>query len=400
MDSHPVPESRRKHLEEVREWLRVNVNDATGLREICIVNLAIDWERFPAELTGHFDIEGGGAQRYCGFRFKVSITGKAEIGPPMFGSPLGAPASYAAVDLTDAAYEAMSRALRAILPPVRPLQRDQTVLTPIPERVPADFPLDGWRNTFPDPHPPIVVAVPEEAGEEEDPSMEKGMRDTDTYLRAMGFPGADPERKRAIASALDRAHDLRKFEIESYWKRSQYIWLFQASAITLAGLIYTRSSGEELLLLASGIGAITAQVGWLTARGAKFWQSNWEAHIDRLEPFVEGKLTQTVLYQSGGVRSSISRISERLYALFFIVWISLFALIALTMAGVVFIEPERGHISAFAVAALTFALGMILFRTRSSLNPSAPGSLAFWRRLRAPARKGPLAMHDRASSES
>lgn len=222
----------------------------------------------------------------------------------------------------------------------------------------------------------------------------------DKYLKRMGFPPQESQRRLAIIAALNRAHELRQFEIESYWKRSQYIWLFQASAITLTGLIYSRSSGEGLLLLASGIGAVTAQVGWLTARGAKFWQSNWEAHIDMLEPFVEGKLTQTVLYQSGGVRSSVSKISERLYALFLIVWISFFSLIVLRMTGAILIELRPGQIAVLAVATLMLALGTILFRTRSSLNPGSRRSLGFWRRFRTPRRQESLAMHDRGSSES
>lgn len=37
----------------------------------------------------------------------------------------------------------------------------------------------------------------------------------------------------ALASALDRALDSRKFEIELYWKRATYFWAFLA--VTLAG---------------------------------------------------------------------------------------------------------------------------------------------------------------------
>lgn len=156
-------------------------------------------------------------------------------------------------------------------------------------------------------------------------NMHKSDARQSEYEAKMRLPASGSQRPAMMSRALDRAHELRQFEIDSYWKRSQYFWLFQASAITLTGLIYSRAEGQALLLLAAGVGAVTAQVGWLTARGSKFWQSNWEAHIDRLEPEVEGRLTQVVLYQKGSVRSSLSRINERLFALLFTVWMTFFA---------------------------------------------------------------------------
>ena len=37
-------------------------------------------------------------------------------------------------------------------------------------------------------------------------------------------------------AALNRAHEIRKFEIELYWKRATYFWLLQAAVFTALGL--------------------------------------------------------------------------------------------------------------------------------------------------------------------
>jgi hypothetical protein len=143
--------------------------------------------------------------------------------------------------------------------------------------------------------------------------------------------GVDPV---ALKAALDRAHELRKFEIENYWKRSSYFWVFQFAAFTLSGFVLNilkasngglDAAGLDLLLIPAVLGAATALVGLRTARGSKFWQENWEAHVDALEPLVEGRLTQVIVGKSR--RASVSRINERLYGLLLAGWVLLFVIV-------------------------------------------------------------------------
>src|SRR5580658_2201060 len=100
-----------------------------------------------------------------------------------------------------------------------------------------------------------------------------------------------------LLEARKLAHEIRQFEIELYWKRATYFWAFQLVAFTALGLLLRdgKISSMHLLLIPSSIGVITAFAGWLTARGSKFWQENWEARVDLLEDATKERLTQVVL---------------------------------------------------------------------------------------------------------
>ena len=65
---------------------------------------------------------------------------------------------------------------------------------------------------------------------------------------------ADTRAGRALTLALD----LRKFEIELYWKRATYFWGFIATAFAGYAITYKTVSGQEpwLNLLFSSLGLI------------------------------------------------------------------------------------------------------------------------------------------------
>jgi hypothetical protein len=153
---------------------------------------------------------------------------------------------------------------------------------------------------------------------------------------------------------------------ENYWKRSNYFWLFQAASITLTGVIYSHDPDDPLLLLSSGLGVITAQVGWLTARGSKFWQSNWESHVDFLEEALEGKLTQVILYEKDEIRSSVSRVNERLYGALLIAWVLVFANHALMLAFGPVINPSPQIVGLGSMLLLAGALLFVSIGTRGT----------------------------------
>jgi hypothetical protein len=152
------------------------------------------------------------------------------------------------------------------------------------------------------------------------------------YLKALSLPMPDPAVVDRVAqtAALDRAHELRKFEIENYWKRATYFWAFQLAAFTLFGLLWQMFAERKLeraaLLVPTTLGAITAQVGWLTAKGSKFWQENWEGHVDLLEQAREGRLTQVIINRRGQ-QYSVSRVNEALMLLLMCGWIACFTIV-------------------------------------------------------------------------
>ena len=143
-----------------------------------------------------------------------------------------------------------------------------------------------------------------------------------TYLRAAGLIAQN--KRDARKAALDRAHDIRKFEIELYWKRATYFWVLQAAVFTAFGLIWKDAEASKwgLIPVALGcLGVLTALSGWLSSLGSKFWQSNWEHHIDMLEDEFEGRLHKTAWVGSMGVRWSVSGVNERLNSFFVVFWL-------------------------------------------------------------------------------
>lgn len=100
--------------------------------------------------------------------------------------------------------------------------------------------------------------------------------------------------------AFEKAHDIRKFEIELYWKRTAYFWTLIAAIFTGYFLLLTTETAklpqkEFYLILVASIG-LAFSFGWfLAAKGSKFWQENWEGHLDLLEDKITGPLYKTVL---------------------------------------------------------------------------------------------------------
>lgn len=150
----------------------------------------------------------------------------------------------------------------------------------------------------------------------------------DTYLDTIDLKGdKNAEIRKA---ALDRAHEIRQFEIELYWKRANYFWLLQAAVFAAVGLTWKSDTSFPIILpiWLSSLGFVTSYSGWLATKGSKFWQQNWEHQIDMLEAEFEGNLYKTVYVGRGGVGWSLTGISERLALCFVAFW--LFTLVGLS----------------------------------------------------------------------
>lgn len=139
-------------------------------------------------------------------------------------------------------------------------------------------------------------------------------------------PNRDEKCESKAKRALETALDIRKFEIELYWKRAAYFWVFTGAA--LAGYL-TALTGNEVqnrslaLLLTSCIGLVFAIAWYFVNRASKYWQLNWEFHVDALEDTETGPLYKTVLEEKsvkfwrlqGSYPFSVSKINQ---------WLSLF----------------------------------------------------------------------------
>ena len=115
--------------------------------------------------------------------------------------------------------------------------------------------------------------------------------------------GIDPENKSKVKKALKYAHDIRKFEIELYWKRAAYFWALIVVAFTgyfaiLGAKENELPDKEYLAYIVSCIGFIFTWAWFLVNRGSKYYQENWEKHVDMLEDVVTGPLYKTIFHRS------------------------------------------------------------------------------------------------------
>lgn len=131
------------------------------------------------------------------------------------------------------------------------------------------------------------------------------------------------------ALALKEALDIRKFEIDLYWRRTTYFWTLLASIFV--GYFATEelsNTSDQFLLIISSLG-ITFSFAWYCVnRGSKYWQLNWERHVDMLEEPITGPLHKTVINNKQFRRRdlkkpypfSVSKINQILSCYVLLIW--------------------------------------------------------------------------------
>jgi hypothetical protein len=182
-----------------------------------------------------------------------------------------------------------------------------------------------------------------------------------------------------LARALDRALDIRKFEIELYWKRATYFWAFLA--VTLAGYFAVRAANiddrakVEGQLILSCLGVVFSLTWYFVNRASKFWQENWEHHVNLLEGKVIGPLYETVLGDrdirllkvSGPYPFSVSKLNQIL---------SLFVLVLFLLLMAVTLKRYYcfdGSLNRMATAMVSLTAIAVIFL-------SLAGGTGWWRR--------------------
>jgi hypothetical protein len=138
--------------------------------------------------------------------------------------------------------------------------------------------------------------------------------------------------------ALEHALDIRKFEIELYWKRASYFWTFIGATFAGYAAIQTLNdidTRNDLSVLLSCLGLLLS-FGWFCAnKASKRWQENWENHVDLLEDGITGPLYKTLvskpapdkLFQkikwaiSGPAELSVSKINQLISLFVTLMWL-------------------------------------------------------------------------------
>jgi len=99
--------------------------------------------------------------------------------------------------------------------------------------------------------------------------------------------------------ALEKAHEVRQFEIRLYWQRSLFFWGFILFFFYLyLELLKIDEQDAWVLLQTAGltvIGQFTSAAWIFVEKGSRTWQQNWEYHIDFLENPITGSLHKSAI---------------------------------------------------------------------------------------------------------
>jgi len=219
------------------------------------------------------------------------------------------------------------------------------------------------------------------------------MNNEEDYRKSFGL--GVPADKDKAQKALEHALDIRKFEIDLYWRRAAYFWTLIAAAF--AGYFAILSAEhlkdkEYLAYIVSCIGGLFTWAWFLVNQGSKLWQENWENHVDMLEDDVTGPLYKTLLYRpdasgvwarverflTGPAFISVSKINQ---------WVSLFTLCIWAML-VLHALPEFNRaypvsIRHIAVGLLTLVFASLMYLLgKTSLRPHEHVKMQRYTRIR------------------
>jgi len=172
----------------------------------------------------------------------------------------------------------------------------------------------------------------------------------DSFINSSALP---TKSEKIHEKAYEIANDNRKFEIENYWKRTNYYWLFQASVY--GGYFYSitkteiTSGNPEIIFVMTCLGFLTALAWFLTNLGSKHWLHNWENHVFELEDEITGPLNKI----SGNIQTwSVTKIN---------MLVSLFSSLAWFFLGLKTIHNLFNFSLAFAMYFFIIASIIIIF---------------------------------------
>lgn len=167
-------------------------------------------------------------------------------------------------------------------------------------------------------------------------------------------------------AALDEARENRKFEIELYWKRATYFWAFIAAAFAGYFVWIAKQPNEVTISYIIGCLGFIFSVAWyFVNRGSKYWQENWETHVDLLEDDLSGPIYKTVVQKrlyslchfQDAYPFSVSKINQLLSLFLAFVWLVL----VLRTAAIAFsFSVPVSHLVVFAMSAATLLATLIL----------------------------------------
>lgn len=194
---------------------------------------------------------------------------------------------------------------------------------------------------------------------------------------------AQTEKDSKIENAYRQAAEIRKFEIELFWKRAGYFWAFIVSIYAAFFNVqkefyydkYTGFKHGTIPLLSLSALRFFFCLAWLlSSYASKFWQENWENHIDLLEDYVTGPLHK--IYSAGKSFSfSKINITAGYVVSFFSAGLFVFELVEFCR------NLKLNHFLIFLVLIVLFACGVSGFIFQVKGNNSDKGEIHFDKKI-------------------
>ena len=114
-------EEEKDRIEQLKKWLDKNTIVVSEPKEVTLYDFNVNWESW----AGVFKVDFDNIAVFYTFTCSIQATGHPGFCPPLFISPLGEPASYVAVQMTDKTREAILNALKLTFPKLKPLGRNR-----------------------------------------------------------------------------------------------------------------------------------------------------------------------------------------------------------------------------------------------------------------------------------
>ena len=193
--------------------------------------------------------------------------------------------------------------------------------------------------------------------------------------------------------ALERALDIRKFEIDLYWKRATYFWTLIAATFAGFFVIQRSSVSNDMSFVLASLGLVFS-FGWhCVNRGSKFWQENWESHVDMLEDPIIGPLYKVTIKRrppsglkkrvrhllSGPSQISVSRVNQLTSVFVILIWVGL---LCYSLPPFLFSVPGDCWYAACIVLTVATCIGFFYLGS-SNTSESTTGNYSHRARKRA-----------------
>ncbi len=136
-------------------------------------------------------------------------------------------------------------------------------------------------------------------------------------------------RQQDDVDALERAHDIRKFEINLTWKRATYVGAFQGFLFAALGVLVASETPHTIEVnffkfVVSIVGVFLSGAWYLINQGSHYWQRYWEEKIMKLEKGYRPE-HKTIKFKNplGYMPYAIGRTNMVLSAFFFVMWLAI-----------------------------------------------------------------------------